>query len=99
MTPAPDDHRPAPTGESADVLVVGHGLAGLVTAAELLAADRHVTLLDAEGPQDLGGQAWWSFGGLFLGDSPEQRRLRVRDSLELAWADWRRAAAGVVTGG
>ena len=96
MTPAPDDHRPAPTGQPVgaptDVIVVGHGLAGLVTAAELLAAGRHVTLLDAEGPQDLGGQAWWSFGGLFLVDSPEQRRLRVRDSLELAWADWQRTA-------
>ncbi|MFC8191264.1 FAD-binding dehydrogenase [Cellulomonas sp. NPDC057328] len=71
-----------------DVVVVGAGLAGLVTTAELLAAGRRVLLLDAEPPASLGGQAWWSFGGLFLVDSPEQRRLGVRDSAELALADW-----------
>jgi len=72
----------------ADVVVVGAGLAGLVTTAELARAGRSVVLLDQEGPQDLGGQAWWSFGGLFLVDSPEQRRMGVRDSPELAWQDW-----------
>ncbi|MFS0704726.1 FAD-binding dehydrogenase [Cellulomonas sp. 179-A 9B4 NHS] len=71
-----------------DVVVVGAGLAGLVTTAELLAAGRRVLVLDAEPPASLGGQAWWSFGGLFLVDSPEQRRLGVRDSAELALADW-----------
>jgi len=73
---------------SHDVVVVGAGLAGLVTTAELLAAGRRVLLLDAEPPASLGGQAWWSFGGLFLVDSPEQRRLGVRDSAGLALADW-----------
>ncbi|GAA4772698.1 FAD-binding dehydrogenase [Citricoccus nitrophenolicus] len=77
----------------ADAVVVGHGLAGLVAATELLAAGRHVVLVDQERPGDLGGQAWWSFGGLFLVDSPEQRRLRVRDSLEQAWEDWQATAA------
>ena len=72
----------------ADVVVVGAGLAGLVTTAELARAGRSVVLLDQEGPQDLGGQAWWSFGGLFLVDSPEQHRMGVRDSPELAWQDW-----------
>ncbi len=71
-----------------DVVVVGAGLAGLVAAAELADAGRRVVLLDQEPEQSLGGQAWWSFGGLFLVDSPEQRRLRVRDSLELARQDW-----------
>ena len=51
-------------------------------------AGRRVLLLDQEPEQSLGGQAWWSFGGLFFVDSPEQRRLRVRDSVELAWRDW-----------
>ncbi|WP_374928013.1 FAD-binding dehydrogenase [Kytococcus sedentarius] len=88
--PGADAGDGTPAGD--EVIVVGHGLAGLVAATELLAAGRRVALLDAEGPQDLGGQAWWSFGGLFLVDSPEQRRLRVRDSAELAWADWERTA-------
>ena len=72
----------------ADVIVVGAGLAGLVAAAEAAEAGRRVLLLDQEPEQSLGGQAWWSFGGLFFVNSPEQRRLRVRDSLELAWRDW-----------
>lgn len=69
-------------------MVVGAGLAGLVATAELVAAGRRVTLLDAEPAASLGGQAFWSFGGLFLVDSPEQRRLGVKDSAELALADW-----------
>ncbi|MDM7856519.1 FAD-binding dehydrogenase [Cellulomonas alba] len=71
-----------------DVVVVGAGLAGLVATAELTAAGRRVLLLDAENRRSLGGQAYWSFGGLFLVDTPEQRRLGVRDSAELALADW-----------
>lgn len=73
---------------SHDVVVVGAGLAGLVATAELLAAGRRVVLLDAENAASLGGQAFWSFGGLFLVDSPEQRRLGIKDSPELALADW-----------
>jgi predicted oxidoreductase len=72
----------------ADVIVVGAGLAGLVATAELADAGKRVLLLDQEPAASLGGQAHWSFGGLFLVDSPEQRRLRVRDSLELARQDW-----------
>lgn len=72
----------------ADVVVVGAGLAGLVAAAEIADAGRRVVVLDQEGEQSLGGQAWWSFGGLFLVDSPEQRRMGVKDSLDLALQDW-----------
>ncbi|MFE9663599.1 FAD-binding dehydrogenase [Streptomyces sp. NPDC005955] len=72
----------------ADAIVIGAGLAGLVATAELVAAGRKVILLDQEPAQSLGGQAHWSFGGLFLVDSPEQRRMRVRDSRELALQDW-----------
>ena len=68
--------------------MVGAGLAGLVATAELAAAGRRVILVDQEPEQSLGGQAFWSFGGLFLVDSPEQRRMRIRDSRELAWQDW-----------
>jgi predicted oxidoreductase len=72
----------------ADVIVIGAGLAGLAATAELADAGRKVILLDQEPEQSLGGQAHWSFGGLFLVDSPEQRRMRIRDSRELAWQDW-----------
>ncbi len=72
----------------ADAIVVGGGLAGLVAAAELVEAHRRVILVDQEGEQSLGGQAFWSLGGLFLVDSPEQRRLRIRDSYDLALQDW-----------
>ncbi|MFJ4702219.1 FAD-binding dehydrogenase [Streptomyces sp. NPDC088768] len=72
----------------ADVIVIGAGLAGLAATAELADAGRKVILLDQEPEQSLGGQAHWSFGGLFLVDSPEQRRLRIRDSRALALQDW-----------
>ena len=72
----------------ADVIVVGGGLAGLVATAELIDAGKRVVLLDQEPEQSLGGQAFWSFGGLMFVDSPEQRRLRIRDSHDLALQDW-----------
>lgn len=71
-----------------DAIVVGAGLSGLVAATELADAGRFVVILDQEPEQNLGGQAFWSLGGLFLVDSPEQRRMGIRDSLELAWQDW-----------
>jgi uncharacterized protein len=71
-----------------DAIVVGAGLAGLVAAAELADAGRRVIVLDQEPEASLGGQAFWSLGGLMLVDSPEQRRLRIRDSHALAWQDW-----------
>jgi predicted oxidoreductase len=77
----------------ADVIVVGAGLAGLVAAAEVADAGKRVILLEQEPPQSLGGQAFWSFGGLFLVDSPEQRRMGIKDSADLAWQDWLGSAA------
>jgi len=79
--------------DQADAIVVGAGLAGLVAAAELADAGKKVVLLDQEPEQSLGGQAFWSFGGLFFVDSPEQRRMGVKDSRELALQDWMGTAA------
>lgn len=72
----------------ADAIVVGAGLAGLVATSELAAAGKKVILLDQEPSASLGAQAFWSFGGLFMVDTPEQRRLRVRDSRDRALTDW-----------
>jgi len=77
----------------ADVIVIGAGLAGLAATAELVDAGRKVILLDQEPEQSIGGQAHWSFGGLFFVDSPEQRRLRIKDSHALALQDWMGTAA------
>jgi uncharacterized protein len=77
----------------ADVIVIGAGLAGLTATAELVDAGKKVILLDQEPEASIGGQAHWSFGGLFLVDSPEQRRCRIRDSHELALQDWFGTAA------
>ena len=76
----------------ADAIVVGHGLAGLVAAAELADAGRRVLVVDQESEANLGGQAHWSFGGLFFIDSPEQRRMGIKDSTDLADSDWMNTA-------
>ena len=77
----------------ADAIIVGAGLAGLVAAAELVDAGKRIIIVDQEPEQSLGGQAFWSLGGLFLVDSPEQRRMRIRDSHDLALEDWMGTAA------
>ena len=77
-----------PIMNRADVIVVGGGLAGLVTAAELGDRGKKVILLDQESEAFLGGQAFWSLGGLLMVDTPEQRRMKIHDSRELALSDW-----------
>ncbi len=74
--------------KNTDVIVIGGGLSGLVAANEIIEKGRHVIIVDQEPAQSLGGQAFWSFGGLFLVNSPLQRRLGIKDSYELALADW-----------
>ncbi|MER6050515.1 FAD-binding dehydrogenase [Streptomyces sp. NPDC001793] len=81
------------SSEDADVIVVGAGLAGLVATYELTRAGRRVLVVDQESGANLGGQAFWSLGGLFLVDSPEQRRAGIKDSPELALSDWLDSAA------
>jgi predicted oxidoreductase len=87
-----DSKERGPLVDKSDVIIVGGGLAGLVAAKELTSRGRTVALVEQENEANLGGQAWWSFGGLFLVDSPEQRRLRVHDSFDLAWSDWQGSA-------
>ncbi|MEO6818547.1 MAG: FAD-binding dehydrogenase [Ginsengibacter sp.] len=74
--------------QQADVIIVGGGLAGLVAANELIIKGKKVIIVDQESKQNLGGQAFWSFGGLFFVNSPLQRRLGIKDSYELAFTDW-----------
>jgi uncharacterized protein len=81
------------TEATPDAIVVGAGLAGLVATYELVRAGRSVLVLDQENRNNLGGQAFWSLGGLFLVDTPEQRRMGIRDSYELALQDWLGSAA------
>ncbi|MET4589720.1 FAD-binding dehydrogenase [Arthrobacter sp. 754] len=76
----------------ADVIIIGGGLAGLVACNELVRAGKRVAVIDQENPANLGGQAFWSLGGMFLVNSPMQRRLGVRDSFDLAWQDWQGSA-------
>ncbi|MCF2905201.1 FAD-binding dehydrogenase [Octadecabacter sp. CECT 8868] len=71
-----------------DVVIVGGGLSGLAAAAELGDRGKQVVIVDQEGPQNLGGQAHWSLGGLFMIDTPEQRRMGIKDSHDLALNDW-----------
>ncbi|WP_420860560.1 FAD-binding dehydrogenase [Algirhabdus cladophorae] len=73
---------------SSDAIIVGAGLAGLTAAAELADRSKSVVIVDQEGPQNLGGQAFWSLGGLFMIDTPEQRRMGIKDSRDLALNDW-----------
>lgn len=76
-----------------DAVVVGAGLAGLVATHEAALGGKRVLVLDQENRANLGGQAFWSLGGLFFVDSPEQRRMGIRDSFDLAWQDWQGSAA------
>lgn len=81
------------TEMKADAIVVGAGLAGLVAACELTDAGKRVLILDQEPEASLGGQAFWSLGGLMFVGSPEQKRARIKDSFDLAWQDWIGTAA------
>jgi predicted oxidoreductase len=76
----------------ADVVVIGAGIAGLVATLELLDHGRRVVLLDRCRPEEVGGLAREAFGGMFMVDTPEQRRAGIHDSVELALEDWLRMA-------
>lgn len=71
-----------------DVIIVGGGLAGLAAAYDLIGYGKNVLVLERDLPQNIGGLARKSFGGIMFVGSPEQRRLRIKDSPELALSDW-----------
>jgi hypothetical protein len=73
--------------DNADVIIVGAGLAGLVAAAELGDRGKKTVIVDQEPANFLGGQAFWSLGGLFMVNTPDQRRMRLGASLQLARAE------------
>lgn len=70
------------------VIIVGAGLAGLVAAFELAERKIPTIILDQENRNNLGGQAFWSLGGLFMVNSSFQRRMGIKDSREFAMRDW-----------
>ncbi len=85
-------YQPGRSNDQRDVLVVGAGLAGLVTAVELAEHGRDVLVVDRCLPEEVGGLAREAFGGMFMVDTPEQRFSRIRDSVDLALEDWLRIA-------
>lgn len=90
---SPNFSEPNSGAESeSQVIIVGGGLAGMVAAYEAVRSGLRVTVVEQEGRQNLGAQAFWSLGGLFYVDSPEQRLMGVKDSEELAWRDWENSA-------
>ena len=70
-----------------EVLIIGGGISGIATALDLLDGGKSVVLFDRDEASAFGGLARESFGGMFFVDSPEQRRLGIRDSADLALGD------------
>ncbi|HCW90809.1 MAG TPA: FAD-binding dehydrogenase, partial [Marinobacter sp.] len=73
---------------TSEVLVIGGGLSGIVTALEALRAGKRVTLADRDTPERMGGLALWAFGGMMLVDTPLQKRMKIADSPDIALGDW-----------
>ena len=73
---------------SSDVLIIGGGIAGIVTAVELLRAGKSVTLVDRDSEERFGGLALWAFGGMALIGTPLQKKMGIPDSPERALKDW-----------
>lgn len=71
-----------------DILIIGGGLAGLVTALELLDTGKSIIILDRDKKENLGGLARWAFGGMFFVNTKHQRRMGIKDSIDLAMQDW-----------
>ncbi len=76
------------TATQADIVVIGGGLAGIVTALEALRAGKRVVLVDRDTPERFGGLALWAFGGMALVGTPLQARMRIPDAPEIALRDW-----------
>ncbi|MBM3556217.1 MAG: FAD-dependent oxidoreductase, partial [Alphaproteobacteria bacterium] len=72
----------------ADVVICGGGIAGISTAIEALDRGKSVLVLDRDAEPALGGLALESAGGVFVVDTPEQRKRGIKDTPEKALTDW-----------
>ncbi|KAK7754719.1 hypothetical protein SLS62_003277 [Diatrype stigma] len=88
----PSSSKTKAAGSHEPVIIVGGGLAGLVAAFELTQRGVRAVIVDQENDKNLGGQAFWSLGGIFCVNSAEQRRCGIQDSRELARRDWQGSA-------
>jgi predicted oxidoreductase len=75
-----------------DIAVIGGGLAGLVTAIELLDHNKKAIILERDKEEKFGGLAKESFGGIMMVGTPHQKKMGIKDSPELALSDWHRVA-------
>ncbi|MDZ4844346.1 MAG: FAD-binding dehydrogenase [Chitinophagales bacterium] len=71
-----------------EVAIAGGGIAGIITAFELLNYGKKVTIVERDAQENFGGLAKESFGGMFFVDTPYQRRNGIKDSVDLALRDW-----------
>ncbi len=71
-----------------EVVIVGGGIAGIITAYELIEAGKKVLIIDRDKEANFGGLAKWAFGGMFFVDSKLQRSRGIKDSIDLATKDW-----------
>lgn len=76
------------TESSFDTVIAGGGIAGLVTALELLLKGQRICIVDRDTPERLGGLARWAFGGMALCNTHEQKRMNIPDSTTKLLTDW-----------
>jgi hypothetical protein len=76
------------TTYSGDTIIIGGGLAGITVALELLNHNKRIVMIDRDHPDNFGGLARESFGGILMVNTPVQRRMGIRDRISLARKDW-----------
>ncbi|MDG1732152.1 MAG: FAD-dependent oxidoreductase [Thalassotalea sp.] len=71
-----------------NTVIAGGGIAGLVSALELLQSGQQVIIIDRDTPERLGGLARWAFGGMALSETQQQKRMKIPDSPDTLLKDW-----------